>query len=165
MGRRKHRSGFTLIELILVMGLLAMMLAISTPWLSQFTKGRRLIQESRRFLALTRYARSEAASRGIQMDLWINTTDKKYGLDPAPGFETDEKKALDYKLDNSLSFDVESNLLDKDGRATISFAPDGTIEETSLKKLNIRQDETHAIAIARSEYGMGYEAQEPDDEK
>jgi prepilin-type N-terminal cleavage/methylation domain-containing protein len=163
MAHRMHQHAFTLLELILVMGLLAMMLAISSPWLAQFTKGRSLVEESRRFLALTRYARNEAASRGVQMDLWIDTSAKTYGLEPAPGFGTEDEKTLDYALASTLSFDVDSSLLDKDGRATISFGSDGAIEESSLRSIDIREDETHAITITRSEYGMGYEVIETQD--
>src|SRR5262249_35221447 len=69
---RKARA-FTLIELILVMTLLAIVLAIASPALSRFFKGRGLDNEARRFLALTRHAQSRAVGEGVPMVLWFDT--------------------------------------------------------------------------------------------
>jgi len=44
------RRGLTLIELILVMGLLAMVMALAAPRLSRFFEGRTLQEEARRLL-------------------------------------------------------------------------------------------------------------------
>ena len=85
--RRNARSGMTLIELIVVMWLLATVLALSTPTLSGFFRGRSLQEEGRRLLALTRYARSEAASRCVPMELWIDGAAGQYGLRPQSGYE------------------------------------------------------------------------------
>jgi type II secretory pathway pseudopilin PulG len=72
----------TLIELILVMALLSVIMAIATPSLSTFFKGRRAQEEARRMLALTRYAHSEAISRSEPMEMWFNMEHKLYGLRP-----------------------------------------------------------------------------------
>src|SRR5215208_532805 len=61
------RSGFTLIELILVLGLLLIVAGISYPTLKNFFRGRALDSEARRFLSLTRYAQSRAAAEGLPM--------------------------------------------------------------------------------------------------
>lgn len=76
------RRGMTLIELILVMALLSVILAYSTPALSNFFKGRKSMEEARRMLSLTRYAHSEAISRAEPMEMWFNLERKIYGLRP-----------------------------------------------------------------------------------
>lgn len=74
--------GMTLIELILVMALLSVVLAYSTPALSNFFKGRRALEEARRMLSLTRLAHSEAISRSEPMEVWFNLEHKLYGMRP-----------------------------------------------------------------------------------
>lgn len=156
MKRSRHARGFTLIELIVVMAMLAAVMAIATPVLSRFFKGRTLEEEARRFLALTRYARSEAISRSVLMELWINPELGLYGLSPQSGYELDDRKSIEFSLADGLSFDVESTALDERGEAKILFWPDGSIDVESLVELRIQQDEWEMIEIAQADFGMGY---------
>lgn len=160
MTLRRPKRGFTLVELVLVMVLLSAIAAIVAPSLSRFVRGRSLTEESRRFLALTRYARSEAASLGVPMELWLSPEEGKYGVQPAPGFESDKKDPLEFQLADGLKFDLGDDALDDRGRALIRFAADGDIEADSLTDVTIREDETHAVEIARAETGMRYEIRE-----
>src|SRR5205085_9663750 len=85
-------SGFTLIELVLVMAILVVVLSMSGASLTSFFKGRSLEAEGKRFLALTRYAQNRAISEGVPTTIWVNEKEKKYGLEPMPGFiDVDEK--------------------------------------------------------------------------
>jgi prepilin-type N-terminal cleavage/methylation domain-containing protein len=157
MARTQTGRGFTLIELVVVMMLLTTALAVCAPRLSNFVRGRKLTEESRRFLALTRYARSEAASRGVPMDLWLDPQAGKYGLEPAQGFATDKEQPLEFVLADGLKFDVGSASQSEQGRETIAFGPDGDIEANSLDDVKIREDDTHAIEIGRASLGMSFE--------
>src|SRR3954471_10738870 len=74
-------SGFTLIELILVMALLSVVLAVSAPALSGFFRGRSIDAEARRLVSLIRYGQSRAVSEGVPVVLWINTRQGTYGLE------------------------------------------------------------------------------------
>ncbi len=60
-----HQRAFTLIEFILVMGLLAVVIALSAPSLSNFFRGRKLESEARRFVSVTRYGQSRAVAEGL----------------------------------------------------------------------------------------------------
>src|SRR5262245_41504309 len=75
--------GFTLIELILVMALLAIAIGVTFPTLRGFFRGRVLDSEARRLLSLTRYGQSRAVSEGVPMVLWIDARQKTYGLESA----------------------------------------------------------------------------------
>jgi len=77
--------GFTLIEIILVLAVLATVLAVSAPSLGRFFRGRSLDSEAHRLLALTRHAQDRAVSEGIPMILWLDLDARRYGLlaDPA----------------------------------------------------------------------------------
>jgi hypothetical protein len=138
------------------MTMLAAIMAVSTPVLSRFVKGRTLEEEARRFLALTRYARSEAISRGALMELWINQELGLYGLSPHSGFELDDRRPIEFSLADGLSFEVDRKVLDERGEAKILFWPDGSIDVESLVELRIRRDEWEMIEIAQASFGMGY---------
>src|SRR3954451_20071745 len=75
-----RKRGFTLVELILVMALLAIVMAVSAPALSNFFRGRTLDSEARCLMSLTRYGQSRAVSEGIPMLLIIDTRRGAYRL-------------------------------------------------------------------------------------
>ena len=50
---RPHRHGFTLVELIIVMGLLALAAGIAAPMMARSLRGRNINEEAQRFIALT----------------------------------------------------------------------------------------------------------------
>lgn len=88
-GRRpvaSRPSGFTLIELILVMAILAAVMAVSAPSLGRFFRGRNLDSEAYRLLALTRYAQERAVTEGVPMILWFDRDARRYGLMADPSW-------------------------------------------------------------------------------
>ena len=105
MKGRRQLTGMTLIELILVMGLLAVVLGISAPVLSGFVKGRKLQEEARRFLALTRYRRSEAISRGVCMELRIDMDARKYGIYPQVEYGSGARPPVEFSLPEGFSIE------------------------------------------------------------
>src|SRR5579872_7286659 len=74
------RGAFTLIELILVLGLLVIITSIAAPAVAKFIRGRALDTEARRMIALMHAAQSRAVSEGAPMILWINDKTGSYGL-------------------------------------------------------------------------------------
>jgi prepilin-type N-terminal cleavage/methylation domain-containing protein len=163
IGRNGRRRAMTLIELICVLGLLSVVVTLAAPSLSPFFRGRRLDEEARRMLALTRYARSEAISRCVPMELWVDSESGAYGLTPQAGYEFDDgKKAIEFQLGDQLQFVIDSQMLVEGNTAKVVFLPDGTIdEELSEAPLEsfLIQDTSRgeALEILRSETGMGYE--------
>lgn len=134
---RAPRHGFTLIELILVLAMLAVVLALASPSLSRFFQGRKIDSEARRFLSVTRYGQSRAVSEGVPMVLWIDTRQNTYGLEAETSYLGSDSKALTYTVDDTLEMEVESprltTLLDPFQTAStiagnlpfIRFQPDG----------------------------------------
>lgn len=160
--RSNRKNGFTLIELILVMAVLATVLALAAPTLSGFVKGRSLQEEARRFLALTRYGRSQAISCSAGMELWLHPESGTYGLKPFSGGAIEGDKPVAWTLGEDLSFEVVPEAINKDGRAAIVFWPDGSIDPDSLDRLTIQEARREAIEIRQMAYGLGYEI--PDEE-
>lgn len=131
------RSAFTLIELILVLSLLMIVMGISLPTLKNFFRSRTIDSEARRFLSLTRYAQSRAATEGVPMVLWIDAQDGTYGLQAETGFLDVDRKAVIYDIDNDLSVEVSSPPL------ITSSSVSGS---TSSSSLSPRQRTTQANA-------------------
>lgn len=151
------RQGLTLIELILVMGLLATVLALGTPGLSRFLEGRGARGESRRLLVLTRYGQSQAISAGIPMELWLDTGKGAYGLRPVPGYGFESAKVVEYAVGDRLRLGLDPEDMDPDGRASILFRPDGFIDPGSPEYLRIEPDGEEPIVLIRAENRLRYE--------
>ena len=155
---RTSKYAFTLIEFILVMAVLAAVMAIAAPVLSGFFRGRKLESEARRFVSLTRYGQSEAVSDGSPMILWIDRTDGTYGLRSLDGYSAQDlplqssmsgqrggseavnRKQPSFRLAEDLRFEFDITSRTNGRVANIQFQPDGSIDETSLRALQILQE-------------------------
>lgn len=69
MARRNPRRGFTLIELVLVLMLLAVAFAMVAPQMRGFREGQRLEDEIDRLLATLNAARNQAVTDGMAIEL------------------------------------------------------------------------------------------------
>ena len=156
MKRITNNQGFTLIELICVMAMLAAVMTFSAPMLGRFFSGRSITEESRRFIALTRYARSEAISRSVLMELWIEPASSIYGLKPQVEYSSTPSRSIEFTLPENFRFDINTDDIDTRGIARILFLPDGAIDADSLKELSIMKGEEEKIVIVQAEFGLGY---------
>lgn len=163
---------FTLVELLLVMALLTIVIGLSAPSLSRFFRGRTLEMEAGRLLALTRYGQSRAVSTGVPMVLWIDRAEGTYGLREEMGFypgvrqmrepETgqnlfSDEKSWEYRLAKNLRFELDASERLTNGVASIRFAPDGSIDETSLPCLLIQDEDKDVVPIIQSRNRLRYE--------
>ena len=158
MRATRHITGITLIELIAVMAVLAVLLAIIAPSLSAFNKGRTLTEETRRMLALIHCARSEAASRGEAMDLWLDAEQGTYGLTPKTqyGYGADEQRLLEFELATGLLLELDEEAYDADGLAHIVFLPNGVADEQSAEQVTVQHENGESLVIAQASNGTKY---------
>ena len=186
---KPRRGGFTLVELMLVMAMLASVLAVAAPSLARFFRGRNLNSEARRFLSLTRYGQSRAVSEGVPVILWIDSNHGVYGLEADTTYTEDDSKAVEYVLGDKLQIEVEmpiventsgqwwqgtssanslrsGNLMNtgrnsaRDDSPQIRFTPDGFISETSPVRVLIREkQDKETIGVAQSRNRLNYEIQ------
>jgi len=152
------------------MALLVIVIAVASPSLSRFMRGRTLDSEARRFVSLTRYGQSRAVSEGVPVVLWINTRQGSYGLRQEAGYAEQDAKAVDFLLGKDLRLEVASLPAQlgplAQARATrqtdpstpmLRFPPDGFIDETSPQSVVLRDQRGDSIWITQSRNRLNYE--------
>lgn len=65
----RHQSGFTLVELIVTMSVLAVLLGIGVPSFQATIQGNRITTTANDLVAALQFARSEAVRRGVNVTL------------------------------------------------------------------------------------------------
>ena len=162
--RRRIRfvhAGFTLIELVLVMAILIAVLSMSGASLTSFFRGRTLEAEGMRFLALTRHAQNRAVSEGLPMVLWIDTAEKKYGLEHAAGFVGVNDKVTEFNLGRDLEIEVtfpqNAVIRQKSNEILLRFDPDGFIDENNPELIVIKEKDGNAVNIVTTLNRLNYE--------
>ena len=169
-----YNAAFTLIELILVMTLLAIVLAISSPALSKFFKGRNLDNEARRFLALTRQAQSRAVAEGVPMVLWFDSESRTYGLNADKTFIEDDVKAEQFTVEPSVEIEIQHSSaakaaaessqftyvkLETTGVYSLRFNPDGFTSAGSPETVVFRQEGNGELLVVQTRNRLSYEIQ------
>lgn len=164
--------GFTLIELIFVLALLAITAVFVAATMGSFFRGRTLNFEARRLLSLTHYAQSRAVSEGVPMVLWINPADSTYGLTIQSTFNEPEgdARAVTYTAEPSLKLETpqgevaaiseqedERLGVTDDALSFIRYMPDGFFDESSVTKIIIRQGTEAALELVPTANRLGYE--------
>lgn len=167
-------AGFTLIELILVMALLATVLAVSSPSLSRFFRSRGLESEAQRFLALTRAAQSRAVSEGVPMVVWFDVKQRSYGLNADKSFVEEDPNAQEFTLDTALEMDArfssdaayvgrttefKNEKQETSGLYMLHFNPDGFVSLSSPEVVIFRQGKDTELWVAQSRNRLNYEIQ------
>jgi len=150
-GHRRSRP-FTLIELIVVMALLASLLAATAPALARFFRGRSVTEEARRFLALTRYARSQAISRGEPMKLWIDPRAQRYGVAPLHSLNGADDDGLSFRLPEGVTVTVPDAAAAPTGELALVYAPDGMLGSDSPEAFRLvpTRNREDCITIVRA---------------
>ncbi len=160
--------GFTLIELVIVMALLTALVAYSAPSLALFFRGREMTEEARRFLALTRLARSEAISRSEAMEVWADPESGSYGLEPYGAFYTasdqsgdgstgyTKGKPLEFVLPDGLEFEISASDSGNGQEASIVFNPDGSLDDLSIRAIEFRNQRDETLRVVRARRGAQY---------
>lgn len=156
-------DAFTLIELILVLGLLAAVLGVTAPSLSRFFGGRALTEETRRFVALTQHGSNQAISEGVPMVMWIEPALGEYGLRPEVGYPTNRQNSVRYHVHDDLALEIEAttlNQLNTTQTPSILFLPDGSISENSLYSVLIKDRREGMKRVAQSYNRLSFEVRD-----
>jgi len=157
MWRSDETRGFTLVELILVMMLLAVVTAIAVPSLSRSLRQRNLDGEAARLLALSEYARDEAVSQGVPMTVWIDPNAQRFGVEPKAGYEGDDARAKEFALNTDIHFELDRGATHDGVVDAMEFAPDGSPASSSIDALRLVDRFKSVVTVALSSDGWAYE--------
>jgi type II secretion system protein H len=152
----RNASGFTLVELILVMAVLAIVMALSAPSLSRSLRERSLEQEATRFLALTEFARNEAISQGVPMVIWIEVETRRFGLEPKTDYGGANIRR-EYTLHSDVHVEFDKSAVSSNEKQAIEFAPEGTPDAASVESVRLVDRFGSARLISKRTDGWGYE--------
>ncbi len=170
--RSLGEGGFTLIELIFVLALLAITAVFVTSSMGSFFRGRSLNFEARRLLSLTHYAQSRAVSEGVPVILWVNPADSTYGLAVQSSFSDAEgdPRAVNYTADPSVTLEIPAGIvapvseqdderlgITLEGLSFIRFNPDGFFDQSSVSKILLRQGADVGLELVPTVNRLGYE--------
>jgi type II secretion system protein H len=154
-------SGFTLIELILVLALLVIITSIAAPAMSKFIRGRALDTEARRMVALMHAAQSRAVSEGMPMVFWVNEKAGSYGVSAETSGQNGDPKAEELMLDSTLAITVVNSTAGVptmfNNLPAIRFLPDGTVDESSPQTLKLIDSDGFARWLNETPLRTGYE--------
>jgi type II secretion system protein H len=162
-------SGFTLIELVIVMVLLAIAAALVVPHMASFFRGRVLNSEARRMLALTYYGQTRAVSEGVPVVLWINSKTSSYGLVTQSAASEPDDKASTFTADPTLTLETvapdagqvseqqDEALGVPNNLPVIRFMPNGFFDASSVSKIILRQGAEAALELVPTANRLGYE--------
>jgi type II secretion system protein H len=154
---RRVGKAFTLVELIMVMGLLAVVAALAVPSLSGTTRYRTLKDEATRFVALVEYCRDEAVSQGVYMTLWMDPNGQRLGVEPKTGYDGAEDRSREYATNPDVTFQADT--IKKTGRTLIAVecAPDGSLSSSSVESIRLVNRHNSTVTVARTLDGWSYE--------
>lgn len=75
-----HGTGFTLLELLVVVAILAMLVAVVPPLVSAAVPGAKLKSATREVAAALRYARSQAITHGQDVTVHLSIKSRRYRI-------------------------------------------------------------------------------------
>ncbi len=152
------------------MALLVTVIGLAAPTLSRFFRARTLEEETRRFLALTRYGQERAISAGVPMVLWLDTVSGTYGLReqngfgsralgvvPTAGLNPRTPVTKNFRLSDRLHFELPPPTQGGGPQTVIRFGPDGAIDDSSPRYVILRQDDRSGLAVVQADSHLTYE--------
>ena len=172
--RKRSLRGFTLVELIMVMVVLAGVMAIAAPSLNKFFRNSALNDEARRIVGLIEMARHEAISSGYTMQVWFDLENQWFGMrelsgmgnqpDNPTGGKVQSGKYV-YQLNTHLEIELDTSTMVSQAFPSIVYFPDGQLEMSSLPGfyLKNKKQENQRLQIVRSPSWLRYEIRKNDE--
>jgi type II secretion system protein H len=159
-------TGFTLIELILVLALVVVITSLAAPAMANFVRGQALGSEARRLVALIHAGQDRAVSEGLPIMLWVDEKQGAYGLQAEMTGRNGDPKAENLSLDANLQITVMRTGLTGTtklgGLPAIRFLPGGTVDENSPQTLQLTDARGNTLWLIESRNRNDYEIRDTD---
>ncbi|MGN6368717.1 MAG: pilus assembly FimT family protein [Phycisphaerae bacterium] len=133
--RRTISRGFTLLELVLVLAIMAIAMAVVAPSLSAYAKGRDTVNTAGLFVATARWCRAQSIATGnlyrlnldISANKWFVTADKGGG-----NFAEVDGEYGSYTLPNGVTMTSDAPRQDTSQMQVIEFDPTGRSDPATV---------------------------------
>jgi len=159
-GRTRCAQGFTLIELILVLTLLAVAAAFIAPALRDFFRGRALDGEARRILALTHAAQSRSVSEGFPVWVWFDASHGMYGIEEEAQHDVADSKAAQFSVNDAVRLTLPHATPPvgfKRHLPAMRFMPDGSLDDSAPTTLLLQDTSGASVWLGQTRNRTGYE--------
>ena len=136
MRRRNEQAGFTLMELLLAIAVLAILTTLALPAFTQFIANNRLASEANEMVASFQFARSEALKRGVQVQVCSSANGATCGGDwdqgwiamADPGGPDQEVLRVWVPSDSEFQFTSSSTIIGFQPNGFSTVAAEQTVE-------------------------------------
>jgi type II secretion system protein H len=157
MNRRWHNSGFTLMELLLVMVVIAVAAAIAAPGFTGFSRGRRLPNTAIALMTTARWCRVQAIINGTTYRLNLDHSNRQWSVTKDDGtgvfveMDEKEKQGQAYTLPEGIDFGqpiFESTETEEEEASEeyVTFKPNGRADVVTIRL--VATENGHYVDIA-----------------
>ena len=115
---KRYQGGFTLTELMITIGIMAIALGLAAPSLTDFIENNRMTTTANKLVSAINYARNEAVSR--RENVRISGDDSGWWVDVVPLTTSTTQRIADYNLDQNMVLRISDNSV-----SGITFSPSG----------------------------------------
>jgi type II secretion system protein H len=145
MRTRSIHSGFTLLELVLVMLVIAIAAAMVAPSLRGSVNGRRLGDAGTQLVSLAQYARTQAVTQGHSYRLNLDLSAKTYWL-TSREYDTFQNLSNDFGrvITAPDGVTLESDLQPQDDGTYIEFRPTGRTDPATIR---LRDNNNNVLVV------------------
>ncbi len=149
----KKESGFTLLELMIVMVLVALIMALAAVFFANTLPSSKFNATVRELITTIRYARSAAQTQGQDQTVTIDLDSKRYGIE-GRGEKTIPADVFIKVIDTASQQEITNGKCELVFR-TIGGAEGGTVVLWNRKKLvSITLDPIVGSVLTKSQYGQ-----------
>jgi type II secretion system protein H len=143
---RSTHSGFTLLELVLVMLVIAVAAAMVAPSLRGSVSGRRLGDAATQLVSLAQYARTQAVTQGRSYRLNVDVSARTYWL-TSREYDVFQNLTNDFGRVISVpdGVGIECDIQRQDDGTYVEFRPSGRTDPATIR---LRDDNNNVLVVA-----------------
>ena len=148
-----RRAAFTLLELVAIMAILCVLVALASPAIREFGRGRGGVDCAAQIVALTRWARTQAVTEGAvyRLNFDVNTrsywvTVERYGYFESPGQEFGRLFAAPDSVAR-----LECNTQAAADGQYVTFWPTGRTDAATIRVTDSRGEVTQIVCPSATE--------------
>jgi len=146
MHRTRSNLGFTLLELVLVMVIIAILSAIVVPTLGGFSRGRKLSNVTSQLVAVANAARAHAMTDGVVYRLNFDINAKRYWLTVQQddgSFVNGDEQDLNYTIPDGI--DIGTDVQTQSDGTYIEFQPSGRVTTATIRLIDSQSGQENDV--------------------